>query len=132
MKQRATAGVGADVKKAKVIFESDENYLWEHDSMGNDNLEVLRNTLVWVLGLNFVLRAGQERRNLRMKNSQLSVAIDEDGKQYLEYKEDVSKDVSQVMKSTSFEGYYTNHSLQRTCATRLYDKGLPKRKKIKL
>ena len=49
----------------------------------------LRNTLVWVLGLNFALRAGQEHRNLRMKNSQLSVAIDEDGKQYLEYKEDV-------------------------------------------
>ena len=26
-----------------------------------------------------------------MKNSQLSVGIDEDGKQYLEYKEDISK-----------------------------------------
>lgn len=33
--------------------------------------------------------------------------------------------VAQVMKSASFEGYYTNHSLRRTCATRLYDKGLP-------
>ena len=200
MKQRASAGVGVDVKQAKVISESDENYLWEHGYLGNVNPEVLRNTLVWVLGLNFALRAGQEHRNLRMKNSQLSVAIDEDGKQYLEYKEDVSKTnsgglahahlkrkivrayenndepercpvrlykeymahvpkdapansfylrplkepkgniwyykvaagretlgnvVAQVMKSASFEGYYTNHSLRRTCATRLYDKGLP-------
>ena len=33
--------------------------------------------------------------------------------------------VAQVMKSASFEGYYTNHSLRRTCATQLYDKGLP-------
>ena len=33
--------------------------------------------------------------------------------------------VAQVMKSASFEGYYSNHSLRRTCATRLYDKGLP-------
>ena len=33
--------------------------------------------------------------------------------------------VAQVMKSSSFEGYYTNHSLRRTCATRLYYKGLP-------
>ena len=30
MKQRASAGVGVDVKQAKVISESDENYLCEH------------------------------------------------------------------------------------------------------
>ena len=34
--------------------------------------------------------------------------------------------VAQVMKSASFEGYYSNHSLRGTCATRLYEKGLPK------
>ena len=202
MKQRASAGVGVDVKQAKVISESDENYfkLWEYGYLGNGNPEILRNTLAWVLGLNFPFRAGQEHRNLRMKNFQLSVGIDEDGKQYLEYKEDVSKTnsgglthnhlkrktvkahenndqpercpvrlykeymahvpkdapansfylrplqeperkiwyykiaagretlgivVAQVMKGASFEGYYSNHSLRRTCATRLYDKGLP-------
>ena len=91
MKQRASAGVDVDVKQAKFISGSDNNYLWEHGYLGNDNPEFLRNTLVWVLGLNFALRAGQEHRYLRMKNSQLSVGIDEDGKQYLEYKEDISK-----------------------------------------
>ena len=135
-----------------------------------------------------------------MKKSQLSIGIDEDRRQYLEYKEEVRKTnsgrlantnlkrktvraylnneepercpvrlykdymahvtkdapansfylrplkepkgniwyykiapcretlgnvVAQVMKSASFEGYYSNHSLRRTCATRLYDKGLP-------
>ena len=174
--------------------------MWEHGYLGTGNLEILRNTLVWVLGLNFALRAGQEHRNLRMKNSQLSVGIDEDGKQYFEYKEDASKTNSgelahahlkrktmrayenndqperfpvpfykeymahvpkdapansfylrplkepkgniwyykiaagretlgnfaaQVMKGASFEGYYSNHSLRKTCATQLYDKGLP-------
>ena len=82
MKQRASAGVGVDVKKAKIISESDENYLREHGYLGNGNPEILRNTLVWVLGLNFALRAGQEHRKLRMKNCQLSVGIDEDRKQY--------------------------------------------------
>ena len=43
--------------------------------VGNGNTEILRNTLVWVLGLNFTVRAGQEHRNLRMKNSQLSLGI---------------------------------------------------------
>ena len=33
--------------------------------------------------------------------------------------------VAQVMKSASFEGYHSNHSLRRTCATQLYDKRLP-------
>ena len=64
MKQRASAGVGVDVKQAKVIYEGDENYLWEHGYLGNGNPEILRNTLVWVLSLNFALRAGQEHRNL--------------------------------------------------------------------
>ena len=57
----------------------------EHGYLGNGNPEILRNTLVWAFGLNFALRAGQEHRNIRMKNSQLSVGTDEDGKQYLEY-----------------------------------------------
>ena len=144
-------------------------------------------------GFKFCSQAGQEHRNL-YKNEKLSVGIDEDGKQYLEYKEDVSKTnngglahahlkrktvspyesndepercpvrlykeymahvpkdapansfylrplkkpkgnfwyykivagretlgnaVAQDMKSASFEGYYSNHSLRRTCATRL-------------
>ena len=42
VKQRASAGVGVDVKQAKVISESDENYLWEHGYLGNGNPEVLR------------------------------------------------------------------------------------------
>ena len=39
----------------------------------------------------FALRAGQEHRNLRMKNSQLSLHTDESGAEYLQYVEDVSK-----------------------------------------
>ena len=50
--------------------------MWEHGYIGNGNTEILRNTLVWVLGLNFTVRAGQEHRNLRMKNFQLSLGID--------------------------------------------------------
>ena len=80
--------------------------------------------MVWVLGLNFALRAGQEHRNLRMKNSQLSVAIDEDGKQYLEYKEDVSKTNSgglahAHLKRKIVRAYENNDEPER-CPVRLY------------
>ena len=47
MKERASACVSVDVKQAKVISKSDENYLWEHGYLGNGNPEILRNTLVW-------------------------------------------------------------------------------------
>ena len=46
MKQRASAGIGVDVKQAKVISESDKNYLWEQGYLGNGNPEILKNTLV--------------------------------------------------------------------------------------
>ena len=124
MKQRASAGVGVDVKQAKIISESDENYLREHGYLGNGNPEILSNTLVWVLGLNFALRAGQEHRNLRMKNCQLSVGIDEDGKQYLEYKEDFSKTNSgglahNHLKRKTVRAYKNNDQPER-CPVRLY------------
>ena len=114
---RASAGVGIDVKQAKVISESDENYLWEHGFLGNGNPEILRNTLLWVLGLNsaLIIGAGQEHRNLRTKNSQLSLAIDEDGKQYLEY-----KDVAHAhLKRKTVRAYENNDEPER-CPVLLY------------
>ena len=59
MKQRASAGVGVDVKQAKVISESHENYLWEHAYAGNGTTEILRNTFGMGFGFKFALRAGQ-------------------------------------------------------------------------
>ena len=50
--------------------------------------ELLYYTLVWVFGIQFALRAGQEHRNLRSKNSQLSLQHDESGNEFLQYMED--------------------------------------------
>ncbi len=33
--------------------------------------------------------------------------------------------VKSVMKKAGFKGYFTNPSLRRSCATRLYDAGIP-------
>ena len=33
--------------------------------------------------------------------------------------------VKNIMKNAGFEGYFTNHSLHRSCATRLYNAGFP-------
>ena len=64
--------------------------LWDRGFLGSDTPQKLRNTIVWIFGLNFDLRAGQEHRNLRMTNSQITLKEDINGK-YLEYMEDVFK-----------------------------------------
>ena len=33
--------------------------------------------------------------------------------------------VKKVMGEAGFDGHFTNHSLQRSCATNLYDNGVP-------
>ena len=200
MKERARQGIGVHVNQANLITQEQENYLWEHGFLGSENAELLRDTLVWVLGVNFALRAGQEHRNLRLRNSQLSLQYDELGREFLQYTEDISKTnngglshlrikrkvvrayknltnvercpvelykkylshvpnevsdnafylralpkpngeiwyykkaagretlgnvVKKIMKKAQFDGHYTNHSLRRSCATLLYDGGVP-------
>ena len=58
MKERAQQGIGVDVHQANLITQEPENYLWEHGFLGSENAELLRDTLVWVLGVQFALRAG--------------------------------------------------------------------------
>ena len=71
----------------------------------------------------FALRAAQEHRNPRMKNSELSVGIDEDGKECLEYVEDVSETNSgglahAYLKRKTVRAYENNDQPER-CPFRL-------------
>ena len=195
LKDRAQQGLGVEICQAKGITEEQENYLWLHGFLGSSNGELLRDTLVFVFGMQFALR------NLRRRNSQLSLQVDELDKEYLQYVEDISKTnngglahlrirrkvvrayknlanpercpvelykkyvshvptetsdntfylqalakpkgeiwyykkavgretlgnvVKKIMKNAGFEGHYTNHSLRRSSASRLYDAGMPK------
>ncbi len=58
--------------------------------MGEDEPDTLRNTIVYLLGLNFTLRGGAEQRNLHRPgfNPQISVCRDSEGVKYLKYVED--------------------------------------------
>lgn len=73
------------VNKANFITEERKNYLCENGFLRSDNRELLCKTLVWVFGIQFTLRAGQEHRNLRFINSQLSLQRDESGHEFLQH-----------------------------------------------
>ena len=60
MKERAGLGLGVDVAQANFISEEQENYLWKHGFLGSSDGCLLRDTLVYLFGVQFALRAGQE------------------------------------------------------------------------
>lgn len=65
----------------------------EDDILRTNTQDKLRDTLLFLLGLNFAVRIGAEHYNLRYgKNSQVKLGKEKDsGQEFLEYKEDVSK-----------------------------------------
>ena len=91
LKERAGERIGSITSQAEVITPDQMDYLWQNGFLISDTPELLSITVLFVYGNCFALRAGQEHRNLRMKNSQLSLHSDESGAKYLQYVEDVSK-----------------------------------------
>lgn len=91
MKERSLAGIGAHRKKAEIISVSEENTLWEKGILGDGSGKQLVETLVYLFGLHFALRGGNEHRRLRFTNSQIVPGTDSEGTRFLEYREDVSK-----------------------------------------
>ena len=93
MKDLAAAGVGIEKRQSNLISMKDEDSMWNQGILGSDTPEKLRDTLQYLLGLNFALRGGAEHYNLRHgENSQLRLGFDQQiGRRYLEYVEDISK-----------------------------------------
>ncbi|XP_046377831.2 uncharacterized protein KIAA1958-like [Haliotis rufescens] len=92
MKLLARKGIGVEKRQADVITEQQEDVLWETGILGEDTPQKLLDTLVYLIGLNFALRAGDEHRYLRSgSNSQLQLLMSSNGVKQLKYTEDISK-----------------------------------------
>ncbi len=64
--------------------------MWAEGILGKDEPDTLRDTIVYLLGLNFALRGGAEQRNLQRPgfNPQITVCKDSDSVKFLRYVED--------------------------------------------
>ena len=91
MKKRARQGLNINRRQAEVITLVEEELLWENGELGTSQPRQLFNTLVYVLGLNFALRAGAEHRNLRYANNCQIQIIKKNDSTVLRYTEDISK-----------------------------------------
>ena len=209
MKDRAQRNIGLVRKQAEYIPIEYEEKLWNDNILGESNPQQLRDTVLFLLGINLGLRAVDEHYDLRRssneKPSQLSFERDKFGTRCLVYREDcvtktndggikslkkerkvvwvhpsknvnrcpvrlvdkymsllptvkakakkmnfylrgldninpaqwygeqvfgknsISKVVSNLLKSAKLDGYFTNHSLRRTGATRLFHSGVDRK-----
>ena len=129
MKELSRKGLGVEKKQAGTISPEQENQLWEKEIPGTDTHRKLVDTLLYLIGLNFALRASLKHRTLRVvKNSQLRVIVSKNGTRFLEYTEDVSKSNTGGLeqrkvtpKVTQAYEYRDNPVYMRMC---VFEKGL--------
>ena len=92
MKDRASRNIGMVVKQVNYVSLDYENTLWDRGLLGEDTPEKLRNTVLFLLGINLGLHAGDEHYDLRRdtleKPSQIQFMNDSNGIRCLVYKED--------------------------------------------
>lgn len=124
MKLSARLGLVKPKRKANNISYSMENELWEAGSLGCSNPKQLLNSLIYFFGLHFSLRASQEHRDLQWGNDSQIKLKNENGVDYLEYTERMSKNKRFGLKCCRLEPkvtrLYPNDNFETRCPVRLY------------
>ena len=87
-------------KQAEPITTNDEKLLWEKGMLGEGSPQILLETMLFMCGIYFALRSGQEHRDLRFSQIKLKEI---DGKKCLVYTENVSKNNSGGIKHRKLE-----------------------------
>ena len=130
MKERALQHIGLVTKQAQVITYEYEEKLWNSGILGEDTPQKLRDTVLFLLGINLALRAGDEhyflRRDTPDRKSQISFERDSAGIRCLVYREDCvtktnSGGLNDMNKQRKIVWVYPSDNVNK-CPVRLTDK----------
>ena len=92
MRERTEANIGVVPRHAEVITYEFEEKMWKEGILGEDTPDRLRNTVLFLIGINLMLRAVEEhyylRRNTPSSTFQLSFHTDGNGNKCILYQED--------------------------------------------
>lgn len=128
MKFLASEGYSCPRQKADPIDIDDENTMWEKGVLGELTPKQLVDTVLYLLGTHFALRAVKEHKSLRVGEcSQLVVKLDQKADcYYLQYTEDTSKTNQGGLKNCRVNKKascaYENSANPERCIVRLYRK----------
>ena len=90
MKRLRRDGIGAKHKTAEPISVSEEERLWSTGLLGDSSPQILLDTMVFLCGMYFVLRSGQEHRVLTIDQLDIVEPATE-GRAHVVYTENVAK-----------------------------------------
>ena len=130
MKERAMQNIGMVKHQAQVISYEFENELWSKNILGEDTPDKLRDTVLFLIGINCGLRAGDEHYDLRRESptlsSQFTFQRNDDGKYCVVYKEvTVTKTndggLNSMRKQRKIVWIYPSENINK-CPVRLIDK----------
>ena len=133
MKQRAEQNIGMVTKQAELISYEHECHLWESGVLEEENADKLRDTILFLLGINLALRAGDEHHQLRRecngKKSQLVFQRNKVGDRCLVYYEDTctktyNGGLHHMKKDRKIVWIFPNKKDTNRCTVRLVDKYL--------
>ena len=131
-KERTKANIGIQRRQASVISYDMENELWERGILGENTPEKLRNSVLFLLGINLLLRAIDEhyqlRREMPTQRSQLQFERNSNGTKCIVFREDSwTKTHDGGLKDMKAERkvvwIYPNPNVNR-CTVRLVEKYL--------
>ena len=132
MKERTAQNVGVTKKQAAIVTYEMEQKLWKEGILGENSPQKLRNTVLFLLGINLMLRVVDEhyhlRREMPTECSQLQFRKSSEGIRCLVYQEDcVSKTHDGGIsdrKSDRKEVWIYPHINPERCTIRLVEKYL--------
>ena len=92
IQERTKMNIGVTKRQALVISYETEQHLWDNNILGEDTPDKLRNTVLFLIGINVLLRAVEEHHQLRrpmpFQKSQLNFEHNGSGVKCLVYRED--------------------------------------------
>ena len=118
MKRLRSTGLGVRPKRAEPITVNEENLMWEKGLLGSHSPQVLLHTMVYLCGLNFALRSGQEHRDLQL--SQIELVEHTDQPPYLVYTENISKNNRGGLEQRKMEAKQVVHHSNTTNPDRCF------------
>ncbi len=124
LKRLNRMGLYVNKKKANVITVEMEDILWRKRLLGDHSPQVLSDTMVYLVGLFFALRSGEEHRRLRHNPPQITLIEPPGGTPYLVYKEDVSKTNQAGLRQRNLVPkevvHHANMACPDRCLVRIY------------
>ena len=124
MKRLQSKGIGSKRHQAEPLTEREEDMLWTSGQLGHRTPQALVDTMLFMCGVYFALRSGQEHRVLRFNPPQIELVERGGERAYLRYTEDTSKNNPGGLKGRKTKPkvviHHENQTNPERCFVRLF------------